>query len=347
MKFSKAFLLLLALLSLLNGMPASANPQTSSEIPTEENSREIDSNAEPIVNEIDSENGLTISETLIVGKHIRRSLVHLPKDYKSNKGLPLVIILHGARLSGWIAQSVTGFDRMANEEGFVVAYPDALNKQWDDGRQEGVTPSFGVNDVKFISVLIDYLVMKYQVNPEKVYVAGYSSGGMLAQKLGMELTDKVAAVAEVAASLPTSQLKANKKPSKPISILMINGTADAAFPWEGGTTSILRINVGEVAPIMDMFQYWVNANEGPGAIPNQSDTQLNKKNGTTVDVFNTRTENGRCVMLYKIKGGGHTWPGSEVALRYIPFLGRESKELKASELIWQFFKHNENDCQAI
>lgn len=316
-------------------------------IHTEESIQNTGKEPEPTTGEFNTEDGLTIHETLLVDSLIRRTIVHLPSHFKANQKLPLVIVLHGAKLSGWIAQAVTGFDRLSNEEGFIVTYPDALNQQWNDGRKAGDTPSYGIDDVHFIATLIDYMAWKYQIDPERVYIAGYSSGGMLAQKLALELTYKVSAIAEVASSFPINQLRLSKKPGKPISVLMINGTADRAFPWEGGSTRIIRINVGEVAPVMTTFNYWVNANGGPGDLPQRQEALQKKLGGTRVSLYNTRTQNGKCVMLYKIHGGGHTWPGSEVPLRYIPFLGSQSRHLNASELIWEFFKHNQTDCQPI
>jgi polyhydroxybutyrate depolymerase len=316
-------------------------------IHTEESIQNEHAELEPTNGEFNTKDGLTIHETLLVDSLIRKTIVHLPQYYKANQKLPLVIVLHGAKLSGWIAQAVTGFDKLSNEENFIVTYPDALNQQWNDGRKASDTPSYGIDDVHFIATLIDYMAWKYNVDPNQVYVAGYSSGGMLAQKLGLELTHKVSAIAEVAASLPINQLQKNEKPSRPISILMINGTADRAFPWEGGTTRIIRVSVGEVAPIMTTFDYWVQANDGPGEVPQRQDALQKKIGGTRVSLRNTRTQNGKCVMLYQIHGGGHTWPGSEVPLRYIPFLGRQSRNMNASELIWEFFKHNQADCQPI
>ncbi|WP_373532563.1 PHB depolymerase family esterase [Vampirovibrio sp.] len=316
-------------------------------IHTEESIQSADAELEPTTGEFNTKDGLTINETLLVDSLIRKTIVHLPKHYEAHQKRPLVIVLHGAKLSGWIAQAVTGFDKLANEEHFIVAYPDALHQQWNDGRRAGDTPSYGIDDVHFISTLIDYMAWKYNIDPDQVYVAGYSSGGMLAQKLGLELTHKISAIAEVSASLPINQLQKNKKPSRPISLLMINGTADRAFPWDGGSTRIIRISVGEVAPIMTTFDYWVEANGGPSELPQRKDALQKKVGGTKVSLRNTRTQNGKCVMLYQIHGGGHTWPGSEVPLRYIPFLGRQSRNLNASELIWEFFKRNQQDCQPI
>lgn len=293
---------------------------------------------------IETKTGLTINETLLVGGMIRKALVHLPPHYTLEDKRPLVIVLHGARLSGWIAEATTGFDKIANQENFIVTYPDALHQQWNDGRSATDTPSYGVDDVGFISQLIDYIDWKYHIRKDEVYVVGFSSGGMLAQKIGLEQAEKVSAIAEVAASLPIPQMDLQLKPSRPLSVLMINGTKDHAFPWTGGITKIVRVSVGAVAPIMATYQYWINANGGPGPIPPRQEVLQKNKTSTIVNLLNTRTANGSCIMLYRINGGGHTWPGSELPLQYIPFLGRQSRDLNASELIWEFFKRQHADC---
>ncbi len=312
-------------------------------LPTEESSqRKTVKVPKPSI--IDSTEGLTIHETLIVNGLVRKALVHLPNHYNPDEKRPLLIVLHGARLSGWIAEAVTGFDKIANQEDFIVAYPDAVHQQWDDGRSPADNPSSGIDDVAFMARLIDTIDWKYHIETNEVYVAGYSSGGMLAQKVGMELSGKVSAIAEVASSLPIPQLALRKTPTRPLSVLMINGTQDRAFPMAGGTTQIIKVKVGPVAPIMTTYQYWIEANGGIGSASPREDALQKIKHGTIVNLLNTRTRNGSCVMLYAINGGGHTWPGSEVPLRYIPLLGRQSRDLNASELIWEFFKYYRRDC---
>lgn len=292
-------------------------------------------------------NGLLIHESVLVHDTERTSLVYLPKSYKKDIARPLVIVLHGARLTGWLARATTGFDKIADDEQFIVAYPNALNRQWNDGRRESDNPSFGVDDEQFLLNLIETLVWKYNANRDQVFLTGYSSGGMMAQRFALKHTEAVQSIAEVASTLPLEQFNNKVILKKPLPVLMINGTKDKAFPWNGGTTVILRVKVGPVISVMSMLEYWVEANGGRATLPNQHASFLQTEKGADVDVLNIRTKNNTCMMLYKIKGGGHTWPGSEVALRYIPFLGKQTKDLNASELIWQFFNQNEHDCSVI
>lgn len=287
--------------------------------------------------------GIAIEETLIVDGLVRKAIVHLPAGYQQKDSLPMVMVFHGARLSGRIAEEVTGFNKLSNTENFIVVYPDAVHRQWNDGRNEGDTPSYGVDDAKFVSKFMDYMIYKYNINAKRVYFTGYSSGGMLIQKLAMEMAERIAAIAPVASSIPEPQLALQKTPSMPVPVLMINGTKDQAFPWEGGDTTILGVKVGRVSSVIDSLNYWLKANGGTDVPPDFHSCQNKKKDGTSVDVSYFPTKNHACVLLYKVNGGGHTWPGSSVPLRYIPFLGRQSNDLSASELIWEFFKHYSRD----
>ncbi len=278
--------------------------------------------------------GLTLTETILVDNQLRESLVYLPCNFNSEDDYkrPLVIVLHGARLTGKIAKAVTKFDELACKKNFLVAYPDALNKQWNDGRGYGFTPSYFVNDDKFILRLAKILQEKYNTNPKKVYLVGYSSGGMLAQKIAMQSAEKIAGIGIVAATMPTMQYNLQLKPNQPMPVVMINGTHDHAFPWRGGNTSILGVKVGSVIPVKTMLQYWLSANGGIKEEQPLDNEIMNE--GEEIEVKNYITNKNTQVTLFKINGGGHTWPGGSVPFTYIPFLGKQVKSLNAAEVIW-------------
>jgi polyhydroxybutyrate depolymerase len=286
-----------------------------------------------------NQKGIRFVETLMVDGLVRKTIVHLPAGYRNSEQLPVVIVLHGAKLTGKILETVTGFDKLSNHENFIVAYPNAVYHQWNDGRAEGYTPAYGIDDVKYISSLMDTLIWKFNADPKRIYLTGFSSGGMMSMRLGRELTNRIAAIAPVSASFPIPALEQDVKPTLPLPVLMINGTHDQAFPWDGGDTKIVGVKVGPVAPVMTTVDYWVKANGGDSAAPEFQQCKHNRKDSTTVDVSYFSTPTKSCVLLFRVNGGGHTWPGSEVPLKYIPLLGRQNRDVSASELIWTFFKN--------
>jgi polyhydroxybutyrate depolymerase len=287
--------------------------------------------------------GVTVDETFLFDNLIRQALVYLPCRYrsKSNQKMPLVIMLHGARLSGKIAKVVTGFDQVACENDFVVAYPDALNKQWNDGRGFSYTPSYYVDDVHYILRLAKVLEYKYHIDAKRVYLVGYSSGGMLAQKIAMEAGNKIAGIAVVAATIPVPQYNMHISPGKPLPVVMILGTNDHAFPWHGGDTSIIGVKVGPVISVNKMLRYWLKVNGGVKHIQKKDDlasvvTNSNCALGNSeVEEISYMTEKETQVTLFKVNGGGHTWPGSKIPFTYIPFLGKQVKSLNAADVIWR------------
>src|SRR5436305_14547620 len=89
-----------------------------------------------------------------------------------------------------------------------------------------------VNDVKFLSALIDTLAKRYPVDKNRIYATGMSNGGYMAHVLGIELNDKIAAIASVAGSI-VPQKYAAASPGRTVPAMEIHGTADSTVPYKG------------------------------------------------------------------------------------------------------------------
>src|SRR5262249_25082621 len=124
----------------------------------------------------------------------------------------------------------SGFDNLARDPHnlFIVAYPESLNKSWNDSR--GLSPA---DDVAFVRALIDRLEDELPVDPHRIYATGISNGGFFSNRLACDLSDKLAAIASVAATMPTT-LPESCHPLRPISVLYMNGTKDPLVPIGGG-----------------------------------------------------------------------------------------------------------------
>jgi polyhydroxybutyrate depolymerase len=225
------------------------------------------------------------------------------------------------------------FNELADRHGFVVAYPDGLNRRWNDGRQSGRMDRPAVDDTGFLSALIDKLGRDYRIDPKRVYSTGISNGGFMSQRLACDLADKIAAVGVVAATMGRD-LAARCKPARPVSVLLIQGTEDPLVPYEGG-----RVQVpggGAIISAPDAVKKWVDLN-GCNAQPKKDMLP-----DSATDETRTRREiYGECrvgtgVVFLAIEGGGHTWPSGP---QYLPErrIGRASRDFSASEMIWEFF----------
>ena len=278
------------------------------------------------------------SASIVSGGLERTYSVHVGSSYDPGKPTPLVIVLHGGGGTGKGMVRLTDFNALADRENFIVVYPDGFEKHWNDGRGvQWQSHIENTDDVGFISALIDRLSAELNIDAKRVYVTGISNGGMMSHRLGCELPQKIAAIAPVASNIPVNQASV-WSPSRPVPVLIINGTEDPLERWEGGEISLGRQTFGVVLSVADTVEFWVEKN---GCTSSPVVTQLPDKDpadGTTVgtEVYGG-CEGGAEVVLYAIEGGGHTWPGGP---QYLPeaIIGKTSREFNASEVIWHFFK---------
>ena len=171
--------------------------------------------------------------SIIADGRERTFQLHVPSSYDGSVPVSLVLALHGRLGNGEGQERLSHFDKGSDEHGFIVVYPDGLDRSWADGR--GATPSDknGVNDVTFLSELIGRVEREYKIDRSRVYATGFSNGGFMSARLACDLADKIVAIGIVAASLSTSTA-ASCKPSKPVSVLIMQGTKDPLVPFAGG-----------------------------------------------------------------------------------------------------------------
>jgi len=275
----------------------------------------------------------------------RNFKIYVPPDYEKSLQLPLVIALHGRGGNGesMILLTRKGFNKLADRDGFIVVYPDGIDLNWNDGRtdQEANDRAHreNIDDVGFISALIDTMISDYNIDPKRVYVTGMSNGAIMSYRLACELTLKITAIAPVDGNIPLMLLP-ECAPSGYISVMAINNTQDPLLPYDGGDIyGSLRITyLGKVVSVDESILFWVDWNkcsvnpviiEEPDRDPNDgtkatSSHYLNGMDGTEV-------------ILFSIEGGGHTWPGG---FQYLPvwIVGRTCRDFDACEVIWSFFK---------
>jgi len=142
-------------------------------------------------------------------KSIKRTYhIHVPVLYEQDYSTPLVIVLHGGGMQGKDIEGMTGFSNLSDQKGFIAVYPDAIDKSWNDDRKTTMPRKSldeNIDDVGFISTLIDHISTVWNIDRTRIYVAGFSNGGMFSQRLARELTDKICAFASVAAPMPETR----------------------------------------------------------------------------------------------------------------------------------------------
>lgn len=269
------------------------------------------------------------SASLVSGGLTRTYLVYLPAAARSGRPLPLLLSLHGRLGTGAGQARLTNFDAVANAFGFIVVSPDGYQRSWADGRGTSPADKAGVNDVAFLGALLDQVMARNRVDPTRVYVAGMSNGGFMAERLGCDLASRFAAIAVVAANFDQG-LAARCAPAHPLPVILIHGSNDPLVPEAGGLL--------EGEPILSTLatvSRWASL-AGCGAAPAVASLPVLVNDGTSVQRSTyTGCHNGARVVYDDVIGGGHAWPDGE---QYLPVavIGKTSRNLNASEVIWQF-----------
>jgi polyhydroxybutyrate depolymerase len=274
--------------------------------------------------------GRDFEEEVVSNDLVRRYHVHLPSNYEASYSLPLLIALHGRLGTGKKMIKQTGFNGIADREGFIVVYPEGFKRGWADGRGITHADKQGVDDVAFIDKLIKVSQERFSIDSTRIYIAGHSNGGFMAQRLAFERSHQFAAVAAVAASL-SEWLASRFAPSRSIPILFINGTADPVTPYEGGR----QPGGARVLSVEDAVKMWVRFN-GCKEAPEVQEIR-GMENSSIVSVLSYGPcENYSQVKLYRIEGGGHVWPGEPEDIFRSGAVKTRGK-IDASEEIWKFF----------
>lgn len=197
----------------------------------------------------------------------RSFLLHLPAPYRP--GLPLVVVLHGAFNSARRTEQETGFSRLAEQEGFLVAYPEGagvagLLKHWNAGFCCGSAQRNQIDDVGFVAEVINTVCSRFGADRSRVYLVGMSNGGMLAYRYATERPAELAAVAVVSAAIAQSDAHAEtafrlREPSEAVPVMIVHGSRDNVIP--AGPEPIAGDRTqSKFAPASEAVDFWVRAN---------------------------------------------------------------------------------------
>lgn len=254
----------------------------------------------------------------------REYLLHVPATYDPSRPAPLVISLHGAMTWPAFQRDQSGWDRLADEEGFLVAYPagtGTLVKRW---AMEGSEDPPRMQDVRFIGALIDTLGAAYNVDPARIFVNGMSNGGGMAFVLSCTLPGRIAAVGAVSAaqSLPWSWCE----DPGPVPMIAFHGTGDPLVPYEGGPGAF----GDETFPSVRAWAAnWAERNRC------QEDAAESAVTGEATLLAYSGCARDATVALYAVRGMGHQWPGGKPMPGWL--VGPRSDAVDATRLMWDFF----------
>ncbi|HKY92762.1 MAG TPA: PHB depolymerase family esterase [Nevskiaceae bacterium] len=269
---------------------------------------------------IEPVDGVTHFEETVAYDGRNRHALYFRPTAASTTRAPLLVLLHYRGGDGEAMNYLTQASLLVRDFGIWVVLPDAKNQNWnhdpaDTGR---------VDDVAWLSHLIDSAVARFPVDGKKVTMAGLSDGGFMAMRFACERPQKVAAVAAVAATF-LKKLERVCQPSLGTPFLMINGTGDERTKYDS-TWGVLTVPASAAR--------WAQIDGCPTG-PKRTVLPDIAADRTTVVLDTWAACAAGEVRLYTVENGGHTWPG---ARRDTLMYGRTSHDFDATLTIWQFLR---------
>ena len=246
----------------------------------------------------------------------REFLLHIPSKVSGGKwedGKPadppaLVIALHGGLATMGKMEGMSGFNGLSDENGFLVAYPNGVMTTWNAGDCCGAAKVGNVDDVGFLTKLIDRITGAGLADPDRVYVTGFSNGAGMAYRMACEKPGKVAAIGVVEGALVT-----DCDPGEPVSAMIFHGTADGNVPFNGGGNRDFN-DRRPFPPVSRAVDFWRRV----GGLPEPT-KQVEARTDDTECESTGKGDQGVAVAFCKINGGKHVWPD------------------EASAMLWDFF----------
>ncbi|ADM09554.1 LpqC [Parvularcula bermudensis HTCC2503] len=265
------------------------------------------------------------------GGMTRNYLLYVPRNLNSERPTALIMAFHGGGGNAKNMADFSGLPKLAERANILVAFPNGTKGRsanggtWNagSGLNQGSAEKRGVDDVAFVRAMLQDIERRYKVDQRRIYATGISKGGMFSYLLACRMSDTIAAIAPVAATMTTRSCN----PSKPVRVLHIHGTEDSNIPLEGGSGSLSLANNADSYPsVQQTIDFWRRENKCSGSI------QSTQKTPDTI-CYSSCSAVQYCV----IRGGGHSWPGMEPKFWQKALDIETTQTFNAESAIWQFF----------
>lgn len=274
-------------------------------------------------------------DSISVGGISRTYQLHLPPNYDGSEDLPIIIAMHGGFGNGPQLEIQSQLSVKADEENFIVVYPEGVQgflniRTWNAGACCGYAADNDVDDVGFIDALLDSLMASYSIDSLRVYATGMSNGGFMSYRLACELSNRIAAIAPVAASMTMSECS----PFYEVPIIHFHSYLDSNVPYDGGVGSGFSSHYNP--PVDSVLNVWASINN----CQITNDTLVD--NGEYTHVVWDNCDCTYSIEYYITLDGGHSWPGGQSVLGDLP-----SEYINANDLMWEFFQQYTLECEQI
>lgn len=235
--------------------------------------------------------------------------VHVPPSYDATQPAPVVVLLHGYTGTGAWAEDYMQFEPLSDQEGFLYLHPDGtldcLNPPSRFWNATNACCNFcwlSVDDVGFLSAVLDELEEQFSVDPDRIYFVGHSNGGFMSYRMACDVSDRIAAIVSLAGATWVDPQACN--PAQPVHVLQIHGTNDDTVLYEGG-----NLVFAAYPGAAESVEMWAGFNGC--ALTADTSAPMRDLEGaiggaeTSVTRYASECEKGGSAELWTIAGGGH------------------------------------------
>ena len=261
----------------------------------------------------------------------REYLVHVPRSYRADRPVPMLLALHGGGGDADFQSSDAkyGLISKSEEAGFITVFPNGYSRfpggilaTWNAGGCCGKAVENKVDDVGFLKEVIQRVSRQASVDRSRVFATGMSNGGLMSYRLACEIPDMIRAIAPVAGTDNTIACK----PSRPVPVIHFHAKNDSHVLFTGGPgpDSLVKANFTSVPATISK---WVTLNRAEATA-----RRMLSVPGAHCDLYAAKPGGG-AVELCVTDTGGHSWPGGGTQQ------GRKqpSMAISANDLMWEFF----------
>ncbi len=249
------------------------------------------------------------SDSVLIDGHYRT--FHFAKPSANKAEGSLVFILHGSGGNGMDMMSRAGkLAETSATENVLLVYPDGYKKYWNECRKvaSSLANQENIDEATFFNSMIQYFKTKYAISEQKVFAVGTSGGGHMCYKLAMTMPGKFRAVTALIANLPDVDNFDCTEAKVPISIMIVNGTADPLNPYNGGMMQSGTFIMGNVRSTDRTFQYWASLAGYTGEPKKELVPDKDPVDGKTIERYTYKQKDKPEVVLLKVIGGKHDYP---------------------------------------
>jgi polyhydroxybutyrate depolymerase len=261
----------------------------------------------------------------------RSYIVHVPAGGRGP--LPVVINFHGGGGDAAGQQKYSQMDRVADREHFIVIYPNGVHRTWNAGTCCAYAMSHQIDDVGFVRAIVDDVAKQTPIDRKRIYATGLSNGAMMSYRIAAEAPDLVAAIAPVAGSMVLARFH----PTLPVPVMHFHSVDDPRALYNGGLGPPFPMTATRIEhpPVEKQLAKWM-AHDGCATTP-KVEKRLAGEGTTATKLVYAPCSSGATVVLWKLSGSGHVWPGRDA--RLVHMLGQPNHLIDANEEMWAFFRN--------